>query len=132
MDIEAIDSLAEAIKGYKGGLVLVSHDFRYSKSLISVSGPILSIPIDAYIPAVIDIVSCDCNGQSSFKGFYCLSARGAGMHEWAKLPADGPVPASESTYPSSGKLTCLCLNPGEHLLTCVQADRPGGPRDLGV
>lgn len=28
LDIEAIDALAEAIKGYKGGLVLVSHDFR--------------------------------------------------------------------------------------------------------
>lgn len=28
LDIEAIDALAEAIKRYKGGLVLVSHDFR--------------------------------------------------------------------------------------------------------
>ncbi len=28
LDIEAIDSLADAINNYKGGLVLVSHDFR--------------------------------------------------------------------------------------------------------
>ncbi|GFH24821.1 uncharacterized protein HaLaN_22683 [Haematococcus lacustris] len=28
LDIEAIDSLAEAIKKFNGGLVLVSHDFR--------------------------------------------------------------------------------------------------------
>jgi len=28
LDIEAIDALADAIKNYKGGLVLVSHDFR--------------------------------------------------------------------------------------------------------
>ena len=28
LDIEAIDGLAEAINGYNGGLVLVSHDFR--------------------------------------------------------------------------------------------------------
>jgi ATP-binding cassette subfamily F protein 2 len=28
LDLEAIDALAEAIKSYKGGLVLVSHDFR--------------------------------------------------------------------------------------------------------
>jgi ATP-binding cassette subfamily F protein 2 len=28
LDIEAIDSLADAIKRYDGGLVLVSHDFR--------------------------------------------------------------------------------------------------------
>jgi len=28
LDIDAIDALAEAIKKYKGGLVLVSHDFR--------------------------------------------------------------------------------------------------------
>ena len=27
-DIEAIDSLADAINGYDGGVVLVSHDFR--------------------------------------------------------------------------------------------------------
>ena len=27
-DIECIDSLAEAIKKFNGGLVLVSHDFR--------------------------------------------------------------------------------------------------------
>ena len=26
--MQAIDSLADAIKGFKGGLVLVSHDFR--------------------------------------------------------------------------------------------------------
>ncbi len=28
LDIEAIDSLAEAIQHYDGGVVLVSHDFR--------------------------------------------------------------------------------------------------------
>jgi ATP-binding cassette subfamily F protein 2 len=28
LDIEAIDALAEAIKSFNGGLVLVSHDFR--------------------------------------------------------------------------------------------------------
>ena len=28
LDIECIDSLAEAIKNFKGGVVLVSHDFR--------------------------------------------------------------------------------------------------------
>lgn len=28
LDIESIDALAEAIKAYNGGLVLVSHDFR--------------------------------------------------------------------------------------------------------
>ena len=28
LDLEAIDSLAEAVKGFNGGLVLVSHDFR--------------------------------------------------------------------------------------------------------
>ena len=28
LDIECIDSLAEAIKTFKGGVVLVSHDFR--------------------------------------------------------------------------------------------------------
>ena len=28
MDLEAIDALAEAIKKYNGGVVLVSHDFR--------------------------------------------------------------------------------------------------------
>lgn len=28
LDLEAIDSLAEAIKKFNGGLVLVSHDFR--------------------------------------------------------------------------------------------------------
>jgi len=27
-DIECIDSLADAIKRFRGGLVLVSHDFR--------------------------------------------------------------------------------------------------------
>ena len=29
LDIETIDSLAEAIREYQGGMVLVSHDFRY-------------------------------------------------------------------------------------------------------
>jgi ATP-binding cassette subfamily F protein 2 len=28
LDLEAIDSLADAIKRFKGGMVLVSHDFR--------------------------------------------------------------------------------------------------------
>ncbi len=28
LDLESIDVLADAIKAYKGGLVLVSHDFR--------------------------------------------------------------------------------------------------------
>ena len=28
LDLESIDALADAIKAYKGGLVLVSHDFR--------------------------------------------------------------------------------------------------------
>ena len=28
LDMESIDSLAEAINAFKGGLVLVSHDFR--------------------------------------------------------------------------------------------------------
>ena len=28
LDMEAIDALADAIKAYNGGLVLVSHDFR--------------------------------------------------------------------------------------------------------
>ena len=28
LDLEAIDSLADAIRRFKGGLVLVSHDFR--------------------------------------------------------------------------------------------------------
>ncbi len=28
LDIESIDALAEAIKAFNGGLVLVSHDFR--------------------------------------------------------------------------------------------------------
>ena len=28
LDMEGIDALAQAIKAYKGGMVLVSHDFR--------------------------------------------------------------------------------------------------------
>ena len=43
--MEAIDGLAEAIKGYNGGLVLVSHDFR----LIDQARP--STPASGVAPA---------------------------------------------------------------------------------
>lgn len=39
LDIEAIDSLADAIKRYQGGMVLVSHDFRL---IDQVSGVLLA------------------------------------------------------------------------------------------
>lgn len=39
LDIEAIDALAEAIKEFKGGLVLVSHDFRLIDQVGAGPGP---------------------------------------------------------------------------------------------
>ena len=40
LDMETIDALADAIKGYEGGVILVSHDFRLidQVQIVSVSG----------------------------------------------------------------------------------------------
>ena len=35
LDMASIDALARAIKEYEGGVVIVSHDFRMSKSIVT-------------------------------------------------------------------------------------------------